>query len=137
MNSLPRDPHSILIIDRRPEYARLLVALAAAELPTRSIAAFEDLGAAEAWIAAAEMPVAVFADVAAAGGEAIARAEGWRRARAGVMLVAMFDANVEGQAAHAEAIEADATLAKPCCRSDWRASVGLLLGVAEPMLVSA
>ena len=134
MPHLPRTPQSIVIVDRRPEYARLLVALAAAEAPALSVAAFDDLGTAERWIAAAQTPVAVFVDVLAHDGEAIRRAEAWRSVRAGVMLVAMFDANEETQAARAAEASADAAFAKPCCRADWSRSFAALL--REPALVA-
>jgi DNA-binding NtrC family response regulator len=135
MPHLPRTPQSIVILDRRPEYARLLVALAAAEAPTLAVAAFDDLGTAERWVAAAETPVAVFVDVLAHDGEAIRRAEAWRSVRAGVMLVAMFDANEDEQAERAAAVSADATFAKPCCRSVWSRSFAALLREPEPVAV--
>jgi CheY-like chemotaxis protein len=133
------DPHSqsILILDRRPEYARLLAALATADVagiarsaaaqPVRDIVTFDDLDEAERWLAATPAPVVVLADVTAADGSAIDRARAWRGARGGVTLVAMFDANAEDQVQRAEAAGADAAFAKPCCRSDWSKSFGALL----------
>lgn len=46
-------PRTLLILDRRPEYARLLAALAATDDPTLPIATFDDLGDAGRWISRA------------------------------------------------------------------------------------
>lgn len=121
------DPHAIVILDRRPEYARLLAALAVADQPAWPIVTFEDLDEAERWVAHAAAPVMVLADVTAQDGAAIARAQSWRRDRE-VTLVAMFDANDEVQAQRAQVARADGTFAKPCCRSEWSRSFGALLG---------
>ncbi len=129
--TLPFTPHAIVILDRRPEYARLLAALAATDQPALTIEKFDDLEAAEQWLATAPSPVAVFADVTAADGATIRRALAWRAERLDLAVVAMFDANNEVQALDAHSIGADGVLAKPCCRSDWRQSVGALLGERE------
>lgn len=129
--TLPFTPHAIVILDRRPEYARLLAALAASDQPNLTIQTFDDLEAAERWLETAPTPVAVFADIAAAEGAAVRRALTWRVRRPDLAVVAMFDANNEVQAFDAHAAGADGVLAKPCCRSDWRQSVDALLGTRQ------
>lgn len=123
-------PHSLVILDRRPEYARLLAALAAADDPALTIATFEDPDEAERWLATASLPAVVLVDVTAGAGAAITRADAWRRQRDGVALIAMFDAANEDEvllAAMAATAAADATLAKPCCHGQWTQSFGALL----------
>lgn len=118
--------HSLAILDRRPEYARLLAALATADHPALVVATFEDPEEAERWLDAAAGPVAVLVDVTAGDGAVIARAAAWRRER-GVALIATFDAANENEALLAAVASADATLPKPCCRAEWTRSFGALI----------
>jgi hypothetical protein len=119
-------PHSLAILDRRPEYARLLAALATADHPALAVATFDDPVEAERWLDAAAGPIAVLVDVTAGDGAAIARAEAWRHAR-GVALIATFDAANENEALLAAMAPADATLPKPCCHAEWTRSFGALM----------
>ena len=120
-------PRTLLILDRRPEYARLLAALAATDDPTLPIATFDDLGDAGRWISRAQHPLLMLVDVTAAGGDALVAAESWRRERADATLIALFDAHDEVQAQRASLAVTDAAFEKPCCRAEWRKSVGALL----------
>ncbi|MDA0301226.1 MAG: hypothetical protein O2822_01755 [Chloroflexi bacterium] len=120
-------PHSLVILDRRPEYARLLAALATADQPMLAVATFDDLDEAERWLALAPVPIAVLVDVTAGDGAAIARAKAWGRERADVAVIAMFDAANENEVLLAAVAPADATLPKPCCHGAWSRSFGALM----------
>lgn len=121
-------PRSIAILDRRPEYARMLATLVAEQLPDAPVRTFADteLDEAERWVRGALMPVTVLADVAAGEGRVIARARAWRAARGGVSVIALFDAQSDMEVVLARHAGADLSMAKPGCRADWSRSFGSL-----------
>ena len=67
-------PRSVAIIDRRPEYARMLATLVTEQQPTSAVRTFADPDEAERWITSAPAPILVLVDVAAGRGAAMARA---------------------------------------------------------------
>ena len=97
----------------------MLAMLVSAEQPGTPVHTFADPDDAERWLAGAPVPVMVLADVAASGGATLAGARTWRDQRSGLVLVAMFDANVEEEVTAAAESVVDASIAKPCCRAAW------------------
>jgi len=126
-------PRSVAIIDRRPEYARMLATLVTEQQPTSAVRTFADPDEAERWITSAPAPILVLVDVAAGRGAAMARAVTWRARRADVLLVALFDANLDDEVALARRADADASVAKPCCRADWARSFDALWRVPQSL----
>ena len=54
----------------------------------------------------------------------------------GVLLVALFDANLDDEVSLARCADADASIAKPCCRADWARSFETLWSVSPGALAS-
>ena len=134
METLPGSPTSVAILDRRPEYARLIATLVAVEQPDAKVRTFANIDDAERWIATAPSPVLLLVDVAA-GGDAVTRAQAWRRARADMQLVLMFNPCAEEEVSRARRATADAAFPKPLRLAQWTRSFGAFLrGTSAPAL---
>ena len=119
-------PRSIVILDRRPEYARMLASLAAEDHGDVPIGLFDNLDDAQGWVETAVSPVVVLVDGAANNGLVVERALQWRE-RLGIVVIAMFDERNDDDVERANVVDADATFAKPYRKEMWACSFGAFL----------
>ncbi len=118
-------PCAVAILDRRPEFARLIEVLVRERRPAVEVRAFdaEAIEAAREWVAVSEGAVVVLADADAAGGALADRAATWSSRAGQVTVVVMVGPDGVADCPHA-------VVSKPGHLDAWRASLDVILGAA-------
>ena len=116
-------PCAVAILDRRPEFARLIEVLVRERRPAAEVRAFDAdaIEAARQWVAASEGRVIVLADADAAGGALADSAAAWSSRAGQVTVVVMVGPDGARDCPHA-------VVSKPGHLEAWRASLDAVLG---------
>lgn len=102
VDATARAPRVVAILDPSVQFARLIELLVRERFPASPVRAFADRADARRWIAEADAPAIVIADVAAGGGEAVQLAASWS-SRAGRVTVGALVSPEDGRARPHEA----------------------------------
>jgi len=112
-------PRMVAVLDRRMELARLIELLVRERSPGTLVRAFDDAEEARRWVADADAPVVVFADVEAHGGADPALTAAWR-SRVGAVTLALLAADEDGQ-------QCAGAQPKPARLEAWRSCIDAVL----------
>ena len=121
-------PTSLAIVDPRLDLARVAADVAREIRPNIPIGVFAELNEGEAWIAQADGPVLLLADVSVMDDFALGEMREWSMPEGHMSMIAMFDGTQVFEEDRAHAIAGDDVLMKPTRLGDWRTALPKYLG---------